>query len=172
MRKGAAGEVEGVSCPVDDDLYDVRVIELIQVRHRVGGCDHGKVGIALQGGHEGVHECRFDQWLVALDIDYMGDVGMRSHRFRNAVCSGGMIGGGHYNLGPEGAGFLFDADIVSGYQEEVDVLALVYTLIDVSEETLAGEVMEGLSGEARGSPSGGDDTSDFGCRSLCRHLNE
>ena len=69
----------------------------------------------------------------------MGDFGMGPYGFCDAVCSGGMLGGGHDNLGSEGAGFLFDADIVSGNQKEVDLLALVYTLIDVLEQALASE---------------------------------
>jgi hypothetical protein len=83
-----------------------------------------------------------------------------------------MIRGSHDNLGTDGAGLFLNANIVGGDQKEVELFTLVHTLKDVPEQALAGEVMEGLSGEAGGSPSGGDDTSDLGCRSLCRHLNE
>ncbi len=170
--KGTAGEVEGVSCPVDDDLDDVRIIELSQVSHRIGRCDHGQVGFGRQSGHEGVDQGRIHEGFVTLDIDDVGDLGMWLHGFRDAVGSSGVVGGSHDNLGAEGESFFLDADIVGGDQEEVESFTLVHTLKDVSEQALADEVMEGLSGEAGGSPSGGDDTSDLGCRSLCRHLNE
>lgn len=170
--KGAAGEVEGVSSPVDDDLHNVGVVELSGVRHGIGGRDHGQVGFGCQSGHQGVDQDRVHEGFVTLNIDDVGDLGMRLHGLRDAVGASGVVGGSHDNLGAEGEGFFLDADIVGGDQEEVESFTLVHTLKDVSEQALADEVMEGLSGEAGGSPSGGDDTSDLGCRSLCRHLNE
>tara|TARA_B100001964_G_scaffold122861_1_gene136197 strand:+ start:6049 stop:6834 length:786 start_codon:yes stop_codon:yes gene_type:complete len=169
---GAAGEVERVSSPVDDDLHDIGVIELSAVGHGIGGRDHGQVGFGCQSGHEGVDQGWIHKGFVTLDVNDVGDVGMWRHGFRNAVRSRGMIRGSHDNLGTDGAGLFLNANIVGGDQKEVELFTLVHTLKDVPEQALAGEVMEGLSGEAGGSPSGGDDTSDLGCRSLCRHLNE
>ena len=172
VRNGATGEVEGISCSVDDDLYDVGVIELIKVGHRVGRRDHGKAGFGFQSDNEAVREGRVEQRLIPLNIDHMGNVRIRSHGLRNTIRSGGVPGRSHYNPGAEGAGFLFDTGIVSGDQKQVELFAPARPFVDVAEQALAGEVMKGFSGEAGGSPSGGDNTSDFGSRSLCRHLNE
>jgi len=170
--KGTAGEIESVSLPIDDDLHDVGVVELGEVRHRIGGRDHGQVGFGYQCGHQGVDQGGVHEGFVALDVDDVGDLGMWQDGFRNAVRASGVVGGGHDNLGAKGDGFFLDADVVSGDQDEIESFTFVRPLKDVPEQALACQVMEGLSGEAGGSPSGGDDTSDLGCRSLCRHLNE
>ena len=59
-----------------------------------------------------------------------------------------------------------------GDEQQIELFTLFHTLEYVSQKAFTREEMEGFSGEARGSPSGGDNTSDLGCRSLCRHLDE
>ena len=102
----------------------------------------------------------------------MSNPGIRLDGFCDPVRSSEVFGRGHGNLGPEGAGLLLNAGIISGDEEKIQLVALLHPLKYMPQQAFACEEMEGFSGEARGSPSGGDNTSDLSCRSLCRHLDE
>ena len=57
VGQGTAREVESPVFPINDDLDDVGVIELSQIRDGTGGGDHGKFRIGLQAACEGRLQC-------------------------------------------------------------------------------------------------------------------
>ena len=170
--EGAPGEVEGESLAISDNFYDVRILELSKVGHWVGSSNHLEVGMRLHRLCQGVDESRRYKGFVSLNVDYVAESGMALNRFRDPVRSGEVIRRGHGYLCSEGEGFLLNPRIISGDEQQIELFTLFHPLEYVSQKALTREEMEGFSGEARGSPSGGDNTSDLGCRSLCRHLDE
>ena len=121
---------------------------------------------------QGVDESRGHKGFIPLDVDYVAESGMGLDGFFDPVRSSKVIGRGHRYLRSEGKGFLLNTGIISGDEEQIELFTLLHPLKYVSQQAFAREEMEGFSGEARGSPSGGDNTSDLGCSSLCRHLDE
>lgn len=158
----AAGEVEGVAVAVEDDLDEIGVVELGRVGDRVGGGDHGEGGIGDEGRGEGIDEGGVDEGLVALDVNNVGGFRVRAHGLRDAVGAARMRGRGHRNLRAEGEGGVADAGVVGGDENEGELATGLHTLEDMLEQRLSGEDVEGLSGEAGGAPSSGDDSSDTG----------
>lgn len=63
-----------------------------------------------------------------------------------------------------------DSLVISSDQHNVETFTGASSLNDVAQQTFASELMKGLSGEARGSPSGGDYTSDLSGLASCSHL--
>tara|TARA_B100001057_G_C22859097_1_gene953778 strand:- start:2408 stop:2692 length:285 start_codon:yes stop_codon:yes gene_type:complete len=63
-----------------------------------------------------------------------------------------------------------DSLVISSDQHNVETFTAADSLNDVTEQTVPSELMKGLSGEAGGSPSGGDYTSDLSGLASCSHL--
>tara|TARA_Y100000766_G_scaffold25524_1_gene17634 strand:+ start:2358 stop:2642 length:285 start_codon:yes stop_codon:yes gene_type:complete len=63
-----------------------------------------------------------------------------------------------------------DSLVISSDKNNVETFTAADSLNDVTQQTFACELMKGLSGEARGSPSGGDYTSDLSGLTSCSHL--
>ena len=141
MGQGAAGEVECVPVAIEDHLHDVGIVELRSIGHRVGGRDHGEVGILHQGGGQGIDEGWIDERFVALDVDDVGYLRTAPDCLRDAIGSGGMLRRSHRHLRPELKSCVANALVVGGHQEEVEFLAGAHPFEDVMQKRLPGELV-------------------------------
>ena len=108
-----------------------------------------------------IDEAGVDEGLVSLDIDEVGRVGKLRGRFGNAVGAGGVLGGGHRDIGSESFGCFFDAFVIGGDDDGVEFFAFLGTLEDVLEKRFSAKMKKRLPGEATGGPSGRDDSYDL-----------
>ena len=116
---------------------------------------------ALRSSGQLVDEGGVDERLVALDIDEVGGGGKLGGGLGNAIGAGGMLGGSHCDVGAEGFGGFFDALVIGGNDDFVELLTLLGALEDVLEKRFAAELKKRLPGEAARCPSGRDNSYDL-----------
>ena len=157
---GGAGEVEGVTKSVEDELDDVGIGDERRVIERAAGGDHREGRIVTELAGEGVDEFGIEERFVTLDINDVGGRIALCGGFGNSVGAGGVIGAGANGAGANGLAEVGDAVVVCGDDEFVEFLTEGGALEDVLEERFSKQGMEGLSGEAGRGPAGRDDPND------------
>jgi len=156
---GGAGEVEGAAVG-GGDYFDG-----VWVGNVFGGAEDFEGGdfdlLVGEGAEEGGEVFRFEEGLVALDVDV--DVGGDFLRDRvDAVGAAGQVGGGELD-GP----VVLQAEVgdffgVGGDDDAVELRAGGGGFVDPCEHRPAGDEAKDFSGEARGGETGGDDAEDGG----------
>lgn len=100
-----------------------------------------------------VDKCRLDEGFVALNVEDVGGLGVRFRSLGESIRASGMIGGGHHGLASEGGDGISDAGVVGGDEDLGEEFGILAALPDMLDQGFSSNEVEGLSGEACGTPA-------------------
>jgi hypothetical protein len=167
-KKGqrGAGKIEGVAVEFDDDFYDIGIGDGgVGGVEGVGGGDHVQRRVAAEGGGESIDEFGIDEGFIALDIEDMGGVGDLFDGLGEAVCAGGMIGGGHHGFATEGSDGLGDAIVIGRNQDFREFRGMFAAFPNVLDQGFSCDEVERFPREAGGAPACWENADDVMLRS-------
>src|SRR5438477_6324107 len=118
--------------------------------------DDVDLAIRSQFFNDSVDQARINQWLVALDINYVPELFPLFCDFGNAIGSALMPWGGQRNFRAPVKSRICNAQIVGGDDNGIQFFSASTTFPDVTEKWLTSNKIQWFTRKTRGSPTGRD----------------